>query len=138
MTSSVPRASGSPKKSKRPSPKPIPGVLSQAGVIGQPELLPPDFDTAKYRLRLYVSGSTLKSARAVANIKRISEEYLKNRYELEVIDVYQQPDLARVDQIVAVPTLIRCAPLPARKLFGDLSNTATVLLGLGLEEHHQK
>lgn len=89
---------------------------------------------AKYILCLYVSGSTLKSARAVVNIKRICEEYLKNRYTLEVIDVYQQPDLARRDQIVAVPTLIKRSPLPPRRLVGDLSNRERVLAGLDLNE----
>ena len=85
-----------------------------------------------YVLRLYVSGSTLKSARAIENIKRISEQYLRNGYHLEVVDVYQQPHMAREDQIVAVPTLIRRLPTPLRRLIGDLSNTQNVLLGLDL------
>ena len=85
-----------------------------------------------YSLCLYVSGSTLNSARAVENIKRISEQHLKNHYTLEVIDVYQQPDLARRDQIVAVPTLIKRFPSPVRRLIGDLSNTKSVLLALDL------
>lgn len=92
---------------------------------------------ARYVLRLYVSGSTLKSARAVENIKRICEQHLKNRYTLEVIDVYQQPDLARGDQIVAVPTLIKRLPLPLRRLIGDLSNEENVLLGLELKKRDQ-
>src|ERR1700691_4853307 len=87
---------------------------------------------AKYVLRLYVSGSTSKSALAVENIKRICEQHLKNRYDLEVIDVYQQPNLARDEQIVAVPTLIKRFPLPARRLIGDLSKLKEVLLGLDL------
>ena len=86
----------------------------------------------RYALCLYVSGSTLNSARAVENIKRISDQHLKNRYTLEVIDVYQQPDLARGDQIVAVPTLIKRFPFPLRRLIGDLSNTKSVLLALDL------
>jgi len=89
---------------------------------------------AEYFLCLYVSGSTLKSARAVVNIKRICEECLKNRYTLEVIDIYQQPDLARRDQIVAVPTLIKRRPLPPRRLVGDLSNRESVLQGLDLDD----
>jgi circadian clock protein KaiB len=88
---------------------------------------------AKYVLRLYVSGSTLKSALAVENIKRICEQHLKNRYDLEVIDIYQQPNLAREEQIVAVPTLIKRLPLPLRRLVGDLSNLKTVLVGLDLK-----
>lgn len=87
----------------------------------------------KYVLRLYVSGSTLKSARAVKNIKRVCEQYLKNRYDLEVIDVYQQPKLARGEQIVVVPTLIKQRP-PPRRLIRDLSNQKNVLLGLGLRK----
>ena len=87
---------------------------------------------AKYVLRLYVSGSTLKSALAVENIKRICEQHLKNRYDLEVIDIYQQPNLARDEQIVAVPTLIKRLPLPLRRLIGDLSNLKKVLVGLDL------
>ena len=88
---------------------------------------------ANYVLRLYVSGSTLKSALAVDNIKRICEQHLKNRYDLEVIDIYQQPNLARDEQIVAVPTLIKRLPPPLRRLIGDLSNEKKVLLGLDLE-----
>ena len=87
---------------------------------------------AKYVLRLYVSGSTLKSALAVENIKRICEQHLKNRYDLEVIDIYQQPNLARDEQIVAVPTLIKRLPPPLRRLIGDLSNPKKVLFGLDL------
>ena len=86
----------------------------------------------KYVLRLYVSGSTMKSAVAVENIKRICEQHLKNRYDLEVIDIYQQPNLAREEQIVAVPTLIKRLPLPLRRMVGDLSNLDKVLSGLDL------
>jgi len=86
----------------------------------------------KYVLRLYVSGSTLKSALAVENIKRICKQHLENRYDLEVIDIYQQPNLARDEQIVAVPTLIKRLPPPVRRLIGDLSNVKKVLFGLDL------
>ena len=87
---------------------------------------------AKYVLRLYVSGSTLKSSRAVENIKRVCEQHLKNRYDLEVIDIYQQAKLARDEQIVAVPTLIKRLPLPLRRIIGDMSNQEKVLFGLDL------
>jgi circadian clock protein KaiB len=87
---------------------------------------------AKYLLRLYVSGSTLKSSRAVENIKRVCEQHLKNRYDLEVIDIYQQAKLARDQQIVAVPMLIKRLPLPLRRLIGDMSNQKKVLFGLDL------
>jgi len=86
---------------------------------------------AKYVLRLYVSGSTSKSALAVENIKRICEQHLKNRYDLEVIDIYQQPNLARDEQIVAVPTLIKRFPPPVRRLIGDLSNQKKSALRTG-------
>jgi circadian clock protein KaiB len=76
----------------------------------------------------------LKSALAVNNIKRVCEQHLKNRYDLEVIDIYQQPNLARSEQIVAAPTLIKRLPLPMRRLIGDLSNQENVLLGLDLRE----
>ena len=92
---------------------------------------------AKYVLRLYVSGSTSKSALAVENIKRICEQHLKNRYDLEVIDIYQQPSLAREEQIVAVPTLIKRSPPPLRRLIGDLSDLKKVLFGLDLAVREQ-
>jgi circadian clock protein KaiB len=81
---------------------------------------------------LYVSGSTAKSALAVENIKRICEQHLKSRYDLEVVDIYQQPNLARDEQIVAVPTLIKRSPPPIRRLIGDLSDVKKVLIGLDL------
>jgi len=87
---------------------------------------------AKYLLRLYVNGSTLKSALAIENIKRVCEQHLKNQYDLEVIDIYRQANLARDAQIVAVPTLIKRLPLPLRRLIGDLSNLEKVLFGLDL------
>jgi len=87
----------------------------------------------RYRLRLYVAGMTQRSARAVANIKEICEEHLKGRYALEVIDIYQQPVLAKGDQIIAVPTLIKRLPLPLRRLIGDLSDRERVLIGLDLK-----
>ena len=92
------------------------------------------FRQAKYVLRLYVSGSTLKSQRAVENIKRVCEEHLKGRYDLEVIDIYQHANLARDEQIVAVPTLIKRLPIPLRRLIGDLSNLKEVLFGLDLKK----
>ena len=87
-----------------------------------------------YLLRLYISGSTAKSTQAVENIKRVCEEHLKNRYDLEVIDIYQQPQLARGEQIVVVPTLIKRLPRPLRRLIGDMSNREKMLLGLDLRE----
>jgi len=85
-----------------------------------------------YVLRLYVTGTTPRSVHAIENIKRICNEYLDGRCDLEVIDVYQQPSLAKGEQIIAAPTLIRKLPLPIRRLIGDLSNTERILLGLDL------
>ena len=85
-----------------------------------------------YRLRLYVTGSTPRSARSIFNLRKICEERLFGRYELEVIDIYQQPELARGEQIIAAPTLIKSLPLPLRKLVGDLSDHERVLTGLDL------
>lgn len=87
---------------------------------------------ARYDLRLYVAGMAPRSARALANIKEICEEHLKGRYALEVVDIYQQPKLAEGDQIVAVPTLLKQLPQPLRRLIGDLSDRARVLIGLDL------
>jgi len=81
-------------------------------------------------LRLYVAGQTPKCMRAFANLKRICEEYLANRYRIEMIDLLLDPALARGDQILAVPTLVRRTPKPVKKIIGDLSNTQRVLAGL--------
>ena len=83
-------------------------------------------------LKLYVTGATERSLRAIANLKAVCEQYLKGRYHLEVVDIYRRPELLRRDQIVAVPTLIKKLPVPLRLLVGDLSRTEQVLQGLGL------
>lgn len=88
--------------------------------------------TRKYFLRLYITGSTERSTRAIQNIRAVCEKYLKNSYELEVIDVHQQPGLAREEQIIAAPTLIKRLPIPLRRIVGDLSDTQRVLVGLDL------
>jgi circadian clock protein KaiB len=86
----------------------------------------------RYVLRLFVTGSTPQSARAILNLRKVCDERLGGRYDLEVIDIYQQPELAIREQIVAVPTLIKALPLPLRKLIGNLSDMDRVLIGLGL------
>jgi circadian clock protein KaiB len=83
-------------------------------------------------LRLYVAGQTPKCLRAFANLKRICEEHLTNRYRIEMIDLLEDPALARGDQILAVPTLVRRMPEPVKKIIGDLSNTQRVLAGLSV------
>jgi circadian clock protein KaiB len=117
---------------KKPSTKSAPPAKRKLGLAGESERPNADAGRPKYVLSLYVSGSTLKSTLAVENIKRICEQHLKDRYDLEVIDIYQQPNLAREQQIVAVPTLIKRLPFPLRRLVGDLSNLKKVLFGLDL------
>ena len=87
----------------------------------------------KYVLKLYVTGNTPKSIAAITNIRRICEQQLRNRYQLEVIDLYQQPRLAAGEQIVAAPTLIKKLPLPVRRLVGSLSDDENILIGLDLK-----
>jgi circadian clock protein KaiB len=87
-----------------------------------------------YRLRLYIAGANPRSTLATSNIKALCEERLHGRYDLEVIDIYQQPELLERDQIVAAPTLVRLAPLPVRHFSGDLSDTRRLLVGLDLED----
>jgi len=89
--------------------------------------------TAKYVLRLYVAGATDRSRQAVLRVRHLCEAELKDNYELEVIDVYQQPTLARDGQIVATPTLVKELPLPVRRLIGNLANITRLFVGLNLE-----
>ncbi len=91
-----------------------------------------DSSGGKYVLRLFVTGILPNSVRAISNIQAICEQHLNNRYELEVIDIYQQPSLALAEGIIAVPVLVKKFPLPEARLIGDLSNTEKVLRGLGL------
>jgi circadian clock protein KaiB len=92
-------------------------------------------DNAYYNLRLYVAGQTPKSLQAFVNLKAICEEHLEGRYRIEVIDLLENPQLAKGDQIVALPTLVRKLPEPLRKIIGDLSNTERVLVGLDLRRN---
>ena len=88
----------------------------------------------RYLLRLYVAGLTVRSSTAIRNLRRICDEHLRDRCTLEVIDIYEHPTLARGEQIVAAPTLIKQLPLPLRRMVGDLSDRERVLLGLDLRE----
>jgi circadian clock protein KaiB len=88
---------------------------------------------AKWELKLYVAGQTAKSLQAFANLKRICEEHLSGEYRIEIVDLLQNPQLAKGDQIFALPTLVRRLPEPVRKIIGDLSNTERVLVGLDLQ-----
>lgn len=88
-----------------------------------------------WTLRLYVAGQTPKSVAAIANLKKFCAEHLDGRYRIEIIDVAKNPKLARRDEIVALPTLVRKLPVPIRKIVGDLSSTERVLVGLDLRPH---
>ena len=90
-------------------------------------------DRAQYVLRLYVTGMTPKSTQAIANVQKLCEEHLAGCYELKVIDIYQQPKLAKGEQIIAPPTLIKKLPLPLRRLIGNMSDTERFLVGIDLE-----
>lgn len=87
----------------------------------------------QYQLRLYVAGQSARSVAAIANLKRVCEQHLEGRYSVEVIDLLEQPQLAKGHQILAVPTLVLMLPEPVRKIIGDLSNTDRVLVGLDLK-----
>ncbi|WP_295585824.1 circadian clock KaiB family protein [uncultured Lamprocystis sp.] len=109
--------------------EPVPDRIPPAEVV----LTGPHPQT--YVLRLYVTGVTAKSARAIANIKTICEEHLQGRYVLEVVDLYQQPELAQGQQIIAAPTLIKELPLPLRRIIGDMSSSERVLVGLDVRRN---
>jgi len=92
----------------------------------------PSSENEAYRLRLYVAGQTPKSVLAFTNLKQICEEHLRGRYEIEIVDLLESPQLASGDQILALPTLVRRLPEPIKKIIGDLSNAERVLVGLDL------
>ncbi len=87
----------------------------------------------RYTLRLYVTGMTPRSTQAISNIRKICEEYFGDRYDLQVIDIYQQPALAQGEQIIAAPTLVKKLPPPIRRFIGDMSNKERILFGLDLK-----
>ncbi len=128
----------SSKKSPRPAPKKRP---AKAKVQSQPSSTPTaDFEkllrqTAakeRYELKLYVTGTSPRSGQAIANVRALCEEHLAGRYDLEVIDIYQQPGVAATEQIIAAPTLIKKLPAPTRRMIGDLSNRDKILIGLNI------
>ena len=88
---------------------------------------------AAYRLQLYVTGSNPRSLKAITNLKRVCEEHLAGNYDLEVIDMYKNPNVARAEQIIAAPTLVKRLPAPLRRFVGDLSNTQKLLAGLDID-----
>jgi circadian clock protein KaiB len=88
----------------------------------------------QFVLRLYVTGMTPRSTRAIHAVRKVCDEFLSGRYALEIIDVYQQPSRIRDEQIVATPTLVRQGPAPMRRMIGDMTNRARLLQGLGIQE----
>ncbi|MBN3945004.1 MAG: circadian clock protein KaiB [Nostoc sp. NMS7] len=95
---------------------------------------PSQITSEQWQLRLYVAGQTPKSVTAFANLKKLCEEHLQGQYRIEIIDLLQYPELAKRDQILAIPTLVRQLPQPIRQIIGDLSNQEKVLLGLDLKK----
>jgi len=112
--------------------RPLTTKLRNATEVFEEALKERALKRAKYILRLYVTGSTGRSLRAVHNLKKLCEEYLSDDYDLEVIDIYKDPAAAREAQIIAAPTLVKKLPQPIRRLVGDLSNTQKVLIGLDI------
>jgi circadian clock protein KaiB len=92
----------------------------------------PEQDDDHYVLRLFVAGASVNSTRAISNLRGVCEQYIKDNYTLEIVDVYQHEGLAKQEQIIALPLLIKSFPLPERRLIGDMSNKEKVLKGLGI------
>ena len=122
---------------KSASKRPLKSKLRYATKAFEEALKDPALRRAKYILRLYVTGSSHRSLRAVYNLKKLCEEYLPDDYELEVIDIYKDPAAAREEQIIAAPTLVKKLPRPIRKFVGDMSNTQKILVGLDLYERQE-
>lgn len=120
-----------PKKSKPDNGSPLKTKLRSATGVFEDALKNTALKRAKYILRLYVTGSSTRSLRAVYNLKKICDEYLPD-YDLEVIDIYKNPLAAREEQIIAAPTLVKRLPQPLRRFVGDLSDTEKVLVGLDI------
>jgi len=107
--------------------------MAESKEESEPAHQDPEQDDGYFILKLYVAGQTPKSLTAFANLKRICEEHMKSRYRIVVVDLLKNPQLAKGDQILAIPTLVRKLPEPVRKIIGDLSNTERVLVGLDLK-----
>ena len=93
----------------------------------------PSSEDGHYLLRLYVTGASERASRAILNLKNLCEKNLRGRYKLEVVDIYQQPEMAKAEQIIAAPTLIKHLPLPLRRFIGDMSRTQSILAGLDVQ-----
>ena len=126
------------KPPPKPKPKPLKAVAKERSNKATkakskaPVSKPPEAE--RWKLRLYVAGQTVRSITAFGNLKRLCEERLAGRYQIEVIDLLKQPQLAQGDQIIAIPTLVRKLPEPIKRVVGDLSNLERVLVGMDLQE----
>jgi circadian clock protein KaiB len=120
------------KPTKKTSKKSTPRHVSIDSSAEFERLLQQASNGQRFVLRLYVTGSTVRSSQAVANVRSLCEEYLPGRYDLEVVDIYQQPGEAAKDQVIAAPTLIKELPMPVKRLIGDLSDRDKVIVGLNL------
>jgi circadian clock protein KaiB len=123
---SRPKVKAKPVKA-RSTPKPAPSPTAAFE-----KMLQKTTDKDRYELKLYVTGTSPRSGQAIANVRSLCEEYLKGRYDLEVIDIYQQPAVAVSEQIIAAPTLIKKSPAPSRRMIGDLSSRDRILIGLNI------
>lgn len=121
-----------PNESTKPVRRRLKRKLHDATGVFEEALNNQALTRAKYILRLYVSGSTGRSLRAINNLKKLCDEHLPNGYDLEVIDIYKDPALAREEQVIAAPTLVKKLPPPIRRFVGDLSNTQKILVGLDI------
>ena len=121
-----------PKAQPKPVKTKLPLKLAASPTAAFEKLLQKTTDSARYELKLYVTGTSPRSGQAIANVRSLCEEYLKGRYDLEVIDIYQQPSVAVSEQIIAAPTLIKKSPAPTRRMIGDLSNRDKILVGLNI------
>ena len=124
----------------KPKPKAAAGASrkEKGDVTAQYEKAIRDLGEGVYVLRLFVAGTTPRSARAIANLKSVCDEYLEGRYDLQVIDVYQQGQAARSAQVVAAPTLVKKLPPPLRKLIGDMSDKEKILVGLDIRKRKER
>ena len=128
----------SPKKITRPKSKPKPAKAKSPRKIAPSRssalenMLRQTEEKERYELKLYVTGTSPRSGQAIANVRTLCEEYLVGHYDLEVIDIYQQPGVAVSEQIVAAPTLIKKLPAPTRRLIGNLSDREKILVGLNI------
>ena len=131
MTARTPRQAGSARAPPRKTPA-VSGSAATRSMQRRVERAGRDGSTARFLLRLYVTGTTPASARAIERVQAICEEHLRGRYDLEVVDIYQLPTLAKDHQIVATPTLIKVLPAPLRRFIGDLTRIENFLFGMDL------